>query len=442
MLRLLFALLIFPGTYLAQVNFTEKVIDTSSSLIGISKVVTGDFNNDGSTDVATLRKTADELAFYLGNGASFGAKQILASSLNYPTDVCAADLNGDGFDDLTTVELAGKAVQVFINQNGNFNTGKKIDSNVFFAPIAIFSNDFTNDNIPDLLAVDDTVVYMYENDGNANFTRHKVAGETEFYSGGIADINGDSLPDVLLGSVKLYTYINNGDGTFTRDTRNESLINNFIFEIELADIDQDGDQDMAIYYSNTNPNIDWYSNDGTGKFTLAGSITTTANDVHSMRFADFNNDNYPDFVTGYGQTGDLVWVPNNNGTFGNEIILKTYNLFTYEVAVADADSDGDIDIFCGQHMDGLFLWENLSPHVGIGEIASVSSFYPNPSSGTIFIKNRLNVTLTVFDLAGNIVHQSQVSSNDQSLDLDLPGGTYILQFTDSQTTTSEKLIIR
>lgn len=247
---------------------------------------------------------------------------------------------------------------------------------------------------------------------------------------------------MLLGSVKLYTYINNGDGTFTRDTRNESLINNFIFEIELADIDHDGDEDMAIYYSNTNPNIDWYSNDGTGKFTLAGSITTTANDVHSMHFADFNNDNYPDFVTGYGQTGDLVWVPNNNGTFGNEIILKTYNLFTYEVAVADADSDGDIDIFCGQHMDGLFLWENLSPHVGIGEIASVSSVYPNPSSGTIFIKNRLNAKLTVFDLAGNIVHQSQVSSNDQSLDLDLPGGTYILQFTDSQSTTSEKLIIR
>lgn len=440
--RFLVVLLLFPSMFFAQVSFTERIIDTTSSLLGISKVTPGDFNNDGFTDVAILRKTANELAYYIGNGTSFGTKQIVPSSLNYPTDVCTADLNRDGFDDLATVELQGKAVQIFINQNGNFGAGQKIDSNVFFAPISIFSADFTNDSVPDLLAVDDTVAYMYENDGNLNFTRHKVAGQTEFYSGAVKDINGDSLPDVLLGSIKLYTYINNGNGTFTRDTRNESLINNFIFQIELADIDHDGDQDMAIYYSNTNSTIDWYSNDSTGKFTMAGSVTTTANDVHSMQFGDFNNDNYPDFVTGYGQTGDLLWVQNSNGTFGNEIVLKTYNLFTYEVAVADVDMDGAIDVFCGHHRDGLLLWENLSPHVGIEEAEIPSFFYPNPSSGIIHLNVESESQLKVLSINGQILRNYSLESGKNTVRINLPNGTYILQSSDKLSTHSSKLVIQ
>lgn len=442
MRKILSLFFLLPTLTFSQITFTEHSIDTSNAASALSKVVPTDFNNDGYTDIVTLTKTADELAFYIGSGTSFGARQLVPSSLDYPVDVCVADFNGDGKEDLATVELQGKAVQVFMNNSGGFNTGQKIDSNVFFAPVGIFSTDFTDNDIPDLLTVDDTVVYMYENDGTANFTRHKVAGQTEFYSYGVADINGDSLPDVLLGSVKLYTYLNNGDGTFTRDSRNEALINNFIFEIELADVDHDGDQDMAIYYSNTNSNIDWYSNDGTGQFTLAGNITSSANDVHSMRFGDFDNDNYPDFVTGYGQTGELLWVQNMNGSFGNEIVLKTYNLFTREVAIADSDQDGDLDIFCGQHMDGLFLWENLSPHFSITEEPSVTTIYPNPTSGSINIKNQQGTDLHVFDLNGKLVYKSAIKADNESFHLDFPSGTYILQLTKDQYSVSEKLIIR
>ncbi|WP_417607903.1 FG-GAP-like repeat-containing protein [Owenweeksia hongkongensis] len=432
----------FPFFNFAQVSFSEHIIDTSAGTFATSKISPGDFNSDGFTDIATLRKTADELAFYMSNGTSFGARQVIPSSLDYPIDVCSGDFNSDGKEDLATIELQGKAVQVFFNQSGGFAPGQKIDSNVFFGPAAIFSTDFTNDNIPDILAVDDTVVYLYENDGSANFTRYKVAGQTEFYSAGVADINGDSLPDILLGSIKLYTYLNNGDGTFTRDTRNEPLINDFIFEIELADIDFDGDNDMAIYYSNTNSNIDWYSNDGTGKFTLAGSITSTANDVHSMCFGDFNRDNYPDFVTGYGQTGDLVWIPNNNGTFGNEIVLKTYNLFTREVAVADVDQDGDLDIFCGQHMDGLFLWVNQSAQFSLAENKTGSRFYPNPSSGAIHIKVQTDSQLKVLSVNGQTLQSILLKAGENAIHLNLAKGSYILKWQEENYTYSEKLIIQ
>lgn len=394
-------------------------------------------------DIATSRKTQDEIAFYLNTGSSgYSSKQIITQTLSYPSDICAADLNGDGFYDIASIELYGKAARIFINQNGAFPSSQKIDSNVFFAPVAIFSADFTNDSIPDLLAIDDTVVYMYENDGNANFTRHRVAGKTEFYSGNVADINGDSLPDIILGSIKLYTYINNGNGTFTRDTRNETLIHKFIFEIELADIDNDGDNDVAIYYSNTDSNIDWYQNDGSGKFTAGGNITSTANDVHSMRLADLNSDNYPDFVTGYGQTGELVWIQNNNGSFGNEIVLNTYNLFTRTIEVADADQDGDIDIFCGQHSEGLFLWENLSPHIGIEEAEIPSFYYPNPSSGIIHMNVQSESQLKVLSINGQILRTYSLTSGKNTLRLNLSKGTYILILQDKNQVHSEKLILR
>lgn len=46
------ALFLLPVISLAQPVFSENIIDSSTAAIGSSSMVTGDFNNDGFTDLA------------------------------------------------------------------------------------------------------------------------------------------------------------------------------------------------------------------------------------------------------------------------------------------------------------------------------------------------------------------------------------------------------
>ncbi len=436
-------LICLPFLAISQTTFTETTIDTGPATIGIKKVVPLDFNQDSLVDVAIIRIGQDEIFAYQNNGTGWGPQISVADSLSFPADICATDVASDGFPDVASVSLFAKNLRLHPNQNGVFGNNQILDSNYIF-PNEIFSTDFNIDGWDDLLVVDDTAVYYFENNGIGGYNKNQVAGKTEYYCGGIADINGDSLPDILLGSIKLYTYINNGNGTFTRDTRNEALINDFIFEIELADIDGDGDNDMAIYYGNTNSYIDWYKNDSTGQFSFGGSITSSSNDVKSMRFADFTNDGLPDFVTAYGQTGELVWMENQGaGVFSAENVLKTYSIILREVAVADVDFDGDIDIFCGHNNDGLFLWKNNLNTISIQENKLAPVLYPNPTEGALHLNCSQPGFYSVTDVNGRkLIENKNLSTGENEIQLKLKPGIYFFTWKEGTKTFSQKIQIK
>ena len=374
--------LLLPIVGMAQVTFSEQVVDSSSAAIGINKIVPLDFNMDGYLDIAVTITGVNDLLLYENIPNAAYGQGVVIDNQNFAIDLCSADFDANGYPDLASFSLFDDSIYVYLNSNGIFNTKISLTA-PSFSPVQLHTYDFNLDGSPDLLAIDDTVTYIYYNDGTANFTRTTLAGDSEYYSGQVTDINGDSLPDVVLGSVGLFTYLNNGDGTFFKDPRNETLINDFVFEIEFSDIDLDGDQDMAIFYSNTNSRIDWYENDSTGQFSLAGSITTSADDVKSMRFADFNSDGLHDFVTTYQQSGALVWMENlGAGMFGPENVLKTYPVLSRQVAVGDVEADGDIDIFFSHNIQGLRVWENNSVSLHVEEMAITTTLYPNPTKSS------------------------------------------------------------
>lgn len=431
------------SAYYAQPSFSEHIVDSSfQSTLGVSKMIVEDINGDKFSDLIILRKTANELAFYpLLSTGEYGPKQTISSGLQFPVDVCSADFDHNGWPDLAIFEYLSKSISIFYNSSSGFGMPVKIDSLAFFAPTALFAADLDTNGFEDLVSIDDTVVNAYLNDGVGGFTKTKIAGETEFYSGAVGDINNDGLPDVLLGSVKLYTYLNTGNGQFIRETTNESLINNFIFEIEMGDIDKDGDNDIAIYYSNTDPNIDWYSNNGSGTFSLGGTITNSADDVHSMRLSDLNNDSLPDLLTAYGQSGKLVWIPNSQNGFGAEIVLKTYPIILREVAVGDIDRDGDVDVFCGHNSAGIYYWENLSPHFSLTQFTPQLKIYPNPVQGMLQIKVDRNMSVRLFNLQGQVLFNSSLQPGVNTIDFhDLADGVYSLLVHDGNLSFSYKLI--
>src|ERR1700736_2892864 len=71
-----------------------------------SQVVTGDFNNDGNTDLAFADWLSNQLVVLLGNGDGTFRKPLTIRAPS-PTALAVGDLNGDGNLDLAVIESGG-----------------------------------------------------------------------------------------------------------------------------------------------------------------------------------------------------------------------------------------------------------------------------------------------------------------------------------------------
>jgi hypothetical protein len=226
---------------------------------GFNSFLLGDFNHDGIADLATTSYST-QLTILLGNGnGSF--QQRSATLPDGTTPVVVADVNGDGLQDILAlsrtgiVTLLGQADGTFSNAHtttiaaqsfiaGDFNADGKVDLAVTnadyananytvsilfgagdgsFAPGQVIS--FTDANLPNALAltdinqdgIEDIAVATSSNVqgtgyqtvliGNAtgNFNRIAIAlpkpytGGQSYTSIRSADMNGDGLPDLIVG---------------------------------------------------------------------------------------------------------------------------------------------------------------------------------------------------------------------------------------------------
>lgn len=68
--------------------------------------------------------------------------------------------------------------------------------------------------------------------------------------------------------------------------------------------------------------------------------------------------------------------------------------------------------------------------------------FPNPTSGVFSINTSESGELTLFDLSGKMVFQTNLTNTSISeFDLDLPPGVYIIRFDSKGKTTNSKLVI-
>lgn len=127
--------------------------------------------------------------------------------------------------------------------------------------------------------------------------------------------------------------------------------------LSTADIDRDGDLDVAI--ASTEQTLYLYENDGTGQFTrLTPDLGLLEGlELFNAALADIDNDGWPDlFLTSYGK-GNYLW-RNVNGQFGPEPAQPVANNpqtpLTLALTMADADQDGDLDVALGNWAAGWY----------------------------------------------------------------------------------------
>jgi hypothetical protein len=90
------------------------------------KIVTGDWDGNGSTDLAVVVGGSQALAIHLGNGnGSFGGPTFYGPGAPSASDLATGDLNGDGFAGLAVSTAATPPIMILLGRgDGGFVVGE------------------------------------------------------------------------------------------------------------------------------------------------------------------------------------------------------------------------------------------------------------------------------------------------------------------------------
>ena len=435
----------------------------------------GDCDNDGDLDLAlgteqTPNSNPCENYLYVNNGDGTFTEYQRFGDMDTRT-VAWFDVDLDGDQDLIACNNAQPSY-LYINE-GNYTFTEAFNFGDHHT-ISYAIGDLDNDGDLDLVNANwNDYDYRFINNGNSTFTQQQfgptVVGEWHSYAASIADCDNDGDLDysVLVYASggftgQNYLYLNDGNGVFTRT---EEFGDDYTRSGAWADIDRDGDLDLAIgrpmfnqlYTNNQNDT----GGDGYLSIRLEGRF-------HDMGAGYSNRNGIGALVTVYeeGHCGDenyrlgLRQVEAYGGIGGQNSIDIEYGLpnddFVDIQVIWPGSGSTHIEENWLSVESGQFLTLHEGEGVGIEQdtstpISSSSnlSISPNPSYGQTNIYFNLSevsfVNVTLFDITGRAIKEIQTDLLNQGehslLFNEIPPGIYLCQVQSDFFTSSVKLIV-
>ncbi|MDY8138400.1 VCBS repeat-containing protein [Aquimarina sp. 2201CG5-10] len=309
------------NTHFVDVSEEAGVLRTSNA----NSVSTGDFNNDGYTDLYIANDFYLPDFFYINNqDGTFTniADQALKHMSYFSMGVDAADIDNDGLLDIMVADMAAednvrlksnmsgmdpKAFWKVVNNGGHYqymyNTLQLNNGNGTYSEIAELANisstdwswanliaDFDNDGLKDIYVTNGLLRDIRNTDANAKMADYVVEVANTFVkeNPNAGDVSIWDILDLkktveILPSEKLknYAFKNNGDYTFSKVMTDWGLDQKtFSNGAAYADLDNDGD--LEIIVNNINETAFIYKNN---------TIENTRQNFLRIALKDKNNKN-------------------------------------------------------------------------------------------------------------------------------------------------------
>jgi hypothetical protein len=325
------------------------------------------------------QKTGSQLA-NAGEKISFLDPMTVGDKFIEPpliSNVAVTDLDNDSLPDIIVCDCRNNTVS-WIRQYPAGTYTETVLASDLIAPAHAEILDFDNDGDPDIMVAvlgllfpsNDKIgsVVVLENDGESHFTKHviieKIARVSDVRAG---DLDGDGDMDLAAAQ---FGY---DDG----ETRWVENLGNWKFEshilqhlsgpinVELIDLDKDGDLDIISLVSQEWEEIYLFENLGKGNFQPILLFGAKNEDYGSsgISMADLDKDGDQDILYTNGDAFDYIppqgkpwhgvqWLE-NKGSMTFEFHRLYSFVGAYNARPSDLDGDGDLDLYA---ISAFNLW--------------------------------------------------------------------------------------
>lgn len=207
----------------------------------------GDLNGDGALDIVLASTYDFEDTVYFNNGSgNFSLNQTLGSSSIEAVEL--GDVNNDGHLDAVMLIYGGH--KVFINNGAGGLVPTPQTLGDLGADVKL--GDLDNDGDLDVAIAGTTNepgrIWINAGGNQSGTVGNFIQGQDYKGSGafnsalGLADFNNDGYLDIFDGPI----YLNSGSATFSPNSSGPSLFLTTPTDLDLGDIDGDGDPDMLV----------------------------------------------------------------------------------------------------------------------------------------------------------------------------------------------------